>query len=74
MKLPAILAQVSDHLLQQPPPNLFFHNISLLCGLVLLIAWVVYSSRLKVKRFSMVFWLGLAFSALAGPFLGGLFQ
>jgi hypothetical protein len=67
---------VSDgsHLLQPPKGNLFASGFGALLGLVLLVAWIRFCPRLKIKRRSIWFWAGLAVCAILGPILGGLFQ
>jgi len=69
-------AQLLDDrgLLQPVKPNLFLHGGSLVVGVALVVVWIVYSPRIRVKRFSTWFWLGLALCAIIGPALGGLWN
>jgi hypothetical protein len=64
-----------DHgLLEPAKPNLFLHNGSLVVGVALVVVWIIYSPRIRVKRFSTWFWLGMALCAIIGPALGGLWK
>ena len=69
-------AQLLDDrgLLEPVKPNLLIYNGSLVLGVALVAVWIMYSPRIRVKRFSTWFWLGLALCAIIGPALGGLWK
>ncbi len=75
MKEPPFFGQPTPprtRLLEPPHRDLTAQNVVVVLGLMLLIAWVRFAPRFKVRRWGTWFWLGLAFSALAGPLLGSL--
>jgi hypothetical protein len=63
-----------SHLLQPAKVNLFAAGFGGVLGAVLLVAWIRFCPRLKIKRFSFWFWAGLAVCAIIGPIVGGWFQ
>jgi hypothetical protein len=78
MELTPVFAETpfQSHLLEpaRPKANLVIVGTGAIFGMILVVAWVVYSPRIRVKRFSLLFWLGLAACSIVGPFFSGLFR
>jgi hypothetical protein len=72
------LAQVQSGSRLLTPPEAKTNDVAFgvgaVVGMTLLVLWVVHAPRLRVKRFSTVFWVGLALCALLGPLLGRTLQ
>jgi len=71
----AIVAEIPidgpSRLLAPPKANPLCLTLAGIIGLVLVIAWVIYSPRVRIKRFGLWFWCGLAVSSIVGPIFAG---